>query len=254
MSLYPNILFHFTKPKENLFEILSATFKVSYAREVVMGPDTRREFAIPMVSFCDLRLTELKNHMDNYGSYGIGLTKEWANSKGLNPVMYLSRHCKLADNFMNGLNGIYTHLDRLSDPEAIEKLTKNYTNILTTYQYIKNYEGNLFRDGELKHENYRFADEREWRYVPPISETGVQPFVALTNIDTREKKQALNQRISHLCLRYQPEDIKYLIVERDDEIAELITHLRGVKGKFDDQTLDRLASRILTAEQILQDI
>lgn len=87
-SLYPDILFHFTK-KENLFKILESAFNVSYAREIIIGKSSEREFAIPMVSFCDLRLTELKSHMIKYGSYGIGLTKQWANANGLNPVMYI---------------------------------------------------------------------------------------------------------------------------------------------------------------------
>ena len=84
--LYPEILFHFTT-KESLYEILNSTFKVSYAREKIIGPKLKREFGVPMVSFCDLRLSELKAHINKYGNYGIGLTKEWANRNGLNPVM-----------------------------------------------------------------------------------------------------------------------------------------------------------------------
>lgn len=57
-SLYPNILFHFTN-KEGLFGILSSTFRVSYARELIIGPNDRREIGIPMASFCDLKLSEL---------------------------------------------------------------------------------------------------------------------------------------------------------------------------------------------------
>lgn len=76
MALYPDILFHFTK-KQNLYDILSDTFKVSYARERILGGDRIKEFAIPMVSFSDLRLSELKENIGTYGKYGIGMTKEW---------------------------------------------------------------------------------------------------------------------------------------------------------------------------------
>jgi len=51
-----------------------------------------------------------------------------------------------------------------------------------------------------------------------------------------------------------PNDIKYLIIDNDDEITELIHHLRRVKGRFDQDTIDRLSSRILTAEQINNDV
>ena len=252
-SLYPDILFHFTK-KEALYQILRTTFKVSYSKEVIIGNNSKREVAIPMVSFCDLKLTELKNHMSKYGNYGIGLTKKWANRNGLNPVMYINRHCELTDNFMNGLNGIYNHLDRLNDFDQINRLNKSYTNILSTYQYLKNYEGHLIRKGKLEDKNYRFADEREWRYVPSLRDTGIQPFIAISNIDTEEKKQSHNQRVSHLRLSFQPDDIKYLIIEKDEEISELIEHLKNVKGKFDTRTRERLTSRILTSDQILSDI
>lgn len=113
-SLYPDILFHFTS-KDGLFKIIEETFKVSYARERIEGISSEKEFAVPMISFCDLKLSELKVHMSNYGKYGIGLTKEWANKNGLNPVMYVNRHCQFTDNFNSALNGIYRLLNKLTD-------------------------------------------------------------------------------------------------------------------------------------------
>ncbi|MBD2699838.1 hypothetical protein IC229_04270 [Spirosoma sp. BT702] len=252
-SLYPDILFHFTNRKA-LFDILRSTFKVSYAREFITGKNYDRKFAIPMISFCDLKLTELKNHMEKYGSYGIGLTKEWANRNGLNPVMYISRHCDLTDDFITGLNGIYNHLDKLNNTDKFEGLSRSYTNILSVYQYLKNYEGPLVRGEKLINKNYRFADEREWRYVPNLRDTGGQPFIPISKIDTHEKKMYYNQKIDHLSLNFQPDDIKYLIIEQDEEISDLIRHLKNVKQKFDKLTIERLSSRILTAEQIRRDI
>ena len=88
MALYPNILFHFTS-KKPLYDILSSTFKVSYARERILGGNRIKEFAVPMVSFSDLRLSELKDNIGTYGKFGIGLTKEWAINNGLwfNPLL-----------------------------------------------------------------------------------------------------------------------------------------------------------------------
>lgn len=213
-SLYPDILFHFTNGRTNLFDILDSHFKVSYAREKVEGSETKREFAVPMVSFCDLKLSELKTHMGKYGNFGIGLTKEWANRNGLNPVMY-----------------------------------------------IKNYEGTLTREGETT-EKFRFADEREWRYVPPITEQGIPPFVAKSNIDSPTKKSKYNNLAQDIRLKFEPNDIKYLIVESDSDINHLISHLKVEKLKkdadlnkhYDSEILDRLSSRILTAEQIYRDM
>lgn len=253
MSLHPDILFHFTN-KTSLYEILRSTFKVSYAREKITGPRNNREFAVPMVSFCDLKLSELKKFIESYGKFGIGLTKEWANRNGLSPVMYINRHCELMDNLITGLNGVYSHLEKVNDLDQFNKLSKSYHNIMNTYRYIKNYQGELIRQGKLKSGNYRFADEREWRYVPSLQNEGILPFVSITKISTSKQKREFNKKVSHLRLRFQPDDIKYLIVKQDGDIAELIRHLENVKSRFDSETRSRLASRILTVEQIKNDI
>ena len=253
MSLYPDILFHFTE-KRWLYEILRTTFKVSYAREKIIGLENEREFAVPMVSFCDLKLSELKVFTENYGTFGIGMTKEWANRNGLSPVMYINRHCELMDNLITGINGVYSHLNKINDLEKFKALNKSYLNIMNTYRYIKNYEGELIRGGITENENYRFADEREWRYVPSLENEGIQPFVAISKIRTSEQKAGYNEKVSHLRLSFQPDDIKYLIVEKDSDITDLIRHLQNVKGRFDTETRSRLSSRILTIEQINKDI
>ncbi len=252
-SLYPGILFHFTK-KKWLYEILESNFKVSYAREKIIAPNHKREFAVPMVSFCDLKLSELKSFIKKYGMYGIGLTKEWANRNGLNPVLYINRFSELTDNFISGLSGVYQHLSKVDDFKQYEKLSQSYQNIMNIYRYIKNYEGELIRDGKLIDNNYRYADEREWRYVPKLQTDGVQPFVAISRISTKEQKRLFNNKINHLRLYFNPDDIKYLIVKNEDDINELINHLPKVKGRFDPNIRKRLASRILTAYQIFNDI
>lgn len=252
-SLYPDILFHFTKEKDALFDILNSTFRVSYAREKIEGTDTVREFGVPMVSFCDLKLSELKVHMGKYGDFGIGLTKEWANRNGLNPVMYINKHCPFTDNFNNSLNSVYKKIGSLTDNSNFQGISENSIKIFDAYRYIKNYEGTLVRDGETT-KNFRFADEREWRYVPSITEAGIPPFVAKSHIDTPSKKDKYNAIANDVRLNFKPNDIKYLIVKSDSDINDLISHLRDAKQHFEPSIIDRLSSRILTAEQIYRDM
>lgn len=252
MSLYPTTLFHFTN-KEYLYQVLNSTFKVSYAREKIIGPENNREFAIPMVSFCDLKLSELKYFL-SYGKFGIGLTKDWANRNGLSPVMYINRHCQLMDNLISGINGIYSHLGLVDNITQFNNLNKSYLNVMNTYRYIKNYEGELWRHGKLENENYRFADEREWRFVPNLDTESVAPFVGISNIKTKQQKDSYNAKVDHIRLKFQPDDIKYLVVEKDTDISDLINHLHIAKNRFNDETRNRLASRILTVEQIENDI
>ncbi|RLW63863.1 MAG: hypothetical protein B6D73_13785 [gamma proteobacterium symbiont of Stewartia floridana] len=252
-SLYPEILFHFCQ-KQALFGILGSTFRVSYAKEKIIGKSKEREIGVPMVSFCDLKLSEITSHMNKYGNYGIGLTKEWANKNGLNPVLYISRHSPFTDGLLSGLNSIHAHRRKLEKSGDSKELSTDYMNIYNTYRYVKNYEAPLHRKGHQKIEKYRFADEREWRYVPPLDNTSLQPFVPLEAIKTEKKKSELNESIRNVVLHFEPEDIRYLIVERDNEISELIDHLMNVKKRFSTNTLNRLKSRILTSEQIELDI
>lgn len=250
MALYPSILFHFTT-KENLYHILSSTFKVSYARERIIGGKKVKEFAVPMVSFSDLRLSELKNNIGTYGKFGIGLTKDWAIDNGLNPVMYASQKSLFTENLMNGLEDIFSLVNKSTDTTGTYETA--YNNTLNTLRYIKNYIGDLVRPDEKTKKDYVFANEREWRYVPPITEP-ILPFISIGRIRTKEQKSQFNQKVSHLRLNFQPDNIQYLIVENDNDINDLIRHLRQVKNRFPPDTIDRLASRILTYEQIDKDV
>lgn len=250
MALYPNILFHFTS-KSSLYSILNNTFKVSYARERILGGNKTKEFAVPMVAFSDLRLSELKVNIGTYGKFGIGLTKEWAISNGLNPVMYASKNSLFTENFIVGIEVLFNIINTLTDKSGSYEYA--YNNTLNTLRYIKNYQADLIRPGKKTIKNYVFANEREWRYVPPISED-IQAFIPIDEIKTAKQKLELNQKISHLRLSFQPDDIKYLVVEKDNDINDLITHLRLAKGKYQFNIVDRLSSRILTYEQIEKDV
>lgn len=250
-SLYPDILFHFTS-KNSLFKILESTFNISYTREAIESNSGIKEFGVPMVSFCDLKLSELKEHMNKYGRYGIGMTKSWANSKGLNPVFYVSKYSNYTSEFITAIETFFVSLESI-ESYGYSYAADAYMKILNTYRYMKNYDGKLKRSNGAIIDNYRFADEREWRYVPQLNQT-LYPFAPIDKIDTLKKKNELNSTVSTLKLDFIPDDIKYLIVEREDEIVELISHLDKVKLFFSEETRRRLASRILTAEQIKNDI
>lgn len=226
---------------------------VSYSRETIIGKNKQIGFAVPMVSFCDLRLSELKEHMSKYKGYGLGLSKTWAKKRNLNPVFYVSKSCSFTGNFISAVEQLHAHLDSIQDCQQFNAASAAYIDILNAYRYIKNYQADLVRNGKKTVPNYRFADEREWRYVPRLG-ARLRSFVPLEKIATDIDKQRLNANVSHLKLKFQPEDIRYLILERDEERIELIDHLESVKGRFPSDTIRRLTSRILTADQIRRDV
>jgi len=250
MALYLNILFHFTS-KHNLYSILNSTFKVSYARERILGGSKVKEFAVPMVSFSDLRLSEeLKVNIGTYGKCGIGLTKDWAISKGLNPVMYASESSLFTEKFLTGVEDFFRLVNQVNDINGT--FITAYNNTLNTLRYIKNYKGDLIRYGKSM-AHYVFANEREWRYVP-LQSNAFPAFVSIEEIQTSSQKSNFNKKVADIRLHFQPDDIQYLIVEKDQDINDLISHLRTAKNHFPKDTIDRLSSRILTYEQIENDI
>ncbi|MBY0541169.1 MAG: hypothetical protein K2P52_07140 [Campylobacterales bacterium] len=248
MSLSSNSVIHFTNDINSLKGILRDNFKITFCNEKIILDASTIKIQVPMVSFCDIPLSKIKEHIGKYGNYGIGLTKEWAQRKRLNPVLYVETKSYLAESLrismLNSLNDIK------SDSNILTQKQKQVIDIL---RYLKNYQTDLTRKGNII-PNYRFSDEREWRYVPDINEecefilTGHKD-----TISTKEMEKA-NLSLSNLKLEFEPNDIKYIIIENEDEITDFINILRNDKGKkFSYHDIDRLTTRFITVEQIKTD-
>ena len=244
MPLSSNTLLHLTKEKSALLGILEESFKVFFCRETFEMNNQTLTARIPMVSFCDIPLSEVKNHIESYGHYGIGLTKAWATRQRLNPVLYLEPNSLLA----TSVNGA---LQKLIADDASESLSEAQYDLADMIRYIKNYEGVLNRkDGTRR--IYRFSDEREWRYVPPRSD---YPALLETDETYAADPPKADAALSSLRLTFEPEDIKYIIIRDDSEISEFLHHLRTAKGrKYSHYEIERLTTRLLTTEQILGDV
>ncbi|MEO8588093.1 MAG: abortive infection system antitoxin AbiGi family protein [Flavobacteriales bacterium] len=245
MAVSSNTVIHFTQSKDSLKGILREGFKVFYCREEVFFENSKgpMAYAVPMVSFCDIPLSEVKNHISKYGGYGIGLTKEWANEKGLNPVLYVAHGSHIANSYWRAYS------DHVLGPEPGDAVKKKP--VADVLRYIKNYSGQLSRGGTFD-KDYRFYDEREWRYVVPHSED-VPMFVLDQAYRTDEQKETENQKLESFRLEFTPNDIKYLIIQSDAEIPEFIETMRSASGKFPLLDVERLMTRLITTEQITND-
>jgi hypothetical protein len=188
------------------------------------------------------------------------LTKEWAIRKGLNPVLYLEKESALS-NEINQFS-LYVSETPLNN-ESINSLDNAL--IRTSVELIrhsKNYQGSLKRrdsqtgDYVEKKADYRFYDEREWRYVPSLKSDAI-PLVG-GHIDGHELKMELEKAersVENERLEFSPSDVRYLIVEDDSEIYQLINKIRYVKSKkYDDSDIDMLMTRIFTSKQIREDL
>jgi hypothetical protein len=244
-------MFHFTSSRDHLINILSNEFRPHYCLEdlnVLASPDDRPEdleVAIPMVCFCDLPLSQTGLHLSVYGDYGIGMSKAWAMRKGITPILYLHRNSLTASRLSPLFNQSFKNH---ADPALLKELDESLFDFLC---FCKPYEGNLWREGGTLDE-VRFYDEREWRFVPSLT----KDLFMLTKSDfldvqTRREANAQLTEVSHI--NFEPNDIKYLIVRREDEIVPLIRDVERIKGKYSHDDVLLLSSRVISAEQIRAD-
>lgn len=246
MPLSANTLIHFTREKETLKKILAEAFRVFFCKESIVLDGHPSVYHAPMVSFCDIPLSEVKDHISKYGHYGIGLTKEWGTRMGLNPVLYVASHSTLSASYRMA----YNHYASSEDADTWSREQRAVVDVL---RYIKNYEGELSRKGQTI-QRYRFSDEREWRYVPPCDHD-CDMVLGGDYYAIPAYREAADKRLLDLRLTFKADDIKYIIIDSDDEIHEFLQHLRAVRGKdysFDD--IERLTTRLLTREQIMGDM
>ncbi len=243
MGLSSNTIIHFTKKKEALEGILKNNFNINYCIEKILLENKSIEFFVPMVSFCDIPLSQVKNHIDSYGSYGIGLTKKWAERQKLNPVLYTENNSSLSKSLRNALVGFLRNQD-----EGLKVLEEKEKSLLDILRYVKNYQADLIRKDMETIPNYRFSDEREWRYVLGYDKTN--KFLCSAN---NNNKADLNNSILGHKLKFEPNDIKYVIINNDSEIKDFIEILREAKSKYNSEDVERLITRIITTEQIRED-
>ncbi len=244
MSISPSTLFHFTN-KKGLKGILKDNFKMKYCLEKLPNRQESGSIAIPMVSFCDIKISEIKEHIEKYGKYGIGLSKEWANQKKLSPVFYQN----LNSGFSSGLISNMSASLKSNTEDRFKDI------VIDLLRLSKEYEGTLKRRNNIVSKKYRFADEREWRFVPEMNMNRKFPdFLLESDYDTTEKKRKANTKLGVERLCFNANQIMYLIVKEESEINELITYIRSVKGKsYMMDEVDRLTTRIISCERILND-
>ena len=162
MSLSANTLFHFTREYETLISILKSKFYPRLCLENCLLSITNMKWAVPMVCFCDIPLSNIAQHTQKYGNYAIGIKKSWAIEKGVSPILYVHEKSLIVKQCRNALEWSMDS-NGMGDQNSEERLTK----LISMFYMMKPYEGEESVAGQ-RHK-IRYYDEREWRYIPPIS-------------------------------------------------------------------------------------
>lgn len=233
-----NYLFHFTDTKHNLlsilkngiqvrysledFSYLESTFQIDLWEEVSKGDapgriekseknEKIRKCAIPMVCFSDIPLSMVLRHTEVYGRYALGFKKQWGANRGINPICYITQDSDLASTIKT-FNSITKNIGECNENYVYRNI---FTKIL---RFTKPYEG-LFQKGDYVNENYRFYDEREWRYV---EKNDCRPFLSENKF---YKCNDNDKVVRHLNMSM--EDIQYILVDNKDEVKHFHHILKG---------------------------
>jgi hypothetical protein len=245
-----NSLFHFTSKKDNLLNILDNEFLPRYSFEnVKLKSDSEREVmaqAIPMVCFCDISLSQIQNHINEYGNYGIGMSKDWGIRNGLNPVIYINSDSSMS----NSIHNLTLRISELLNLHCTETLKNTHDEFINLINFLKSYEGMSLKNPQNK---VRFYDEKKWRYVPEIDfdERNSLSFKEYNDDIIRDRE---NRKLDKYKLKFNINDIKYIFINSNDEIHEFIEAIRNIKSsRYSIKEVDILTTKLTTIENIKED-
>lgn len=239
-------LFHFTKSADTLKLMLKGGFWPRYCLEDIhwLVNEKFPYIAYPMVCFCDIPLSRIQEHVGFYGEFGLGLTKEWAESNGLNPVSYVSS----GNNMTASLIELNDHANKHESDEDKEATKKTMRYI---YAHSKPLNGSMVVDGSPVPKE--FYQESEWRYVPKHDQ--VEAYIRKSDFDNEDALSKYNTLSKEHCtLRFSPKDIKYIFVKSDSDIPNIINFIQGEMDNHPAADLKVMMSRVTSLESISQDV
>lgn len=241
-------LFHFVGKETYLKSILAEqSFWPFYCIEYCWN---QRHWAIPMLCFCDIPLSQIKIHIGKYGGdgYGIGMKKSWAIENRITPVVYASWK-----------SDIYKKLKEVSKtliPSTAEKDLSMEERLLyrvkriTASGYEQYLNNNNNKSKNAKNKKVKFYNEREWRYVPEVTEDiHMVPWDPLKNPIKKDFTNRLSENTKEKRLKFSTNDVVFIIIPNEEGRRSMIDFLRS-RSNLPESEIDILISKILTKEEI----
>ncbi len=241
-------LFHFTKNIDIIKDILKNGFWPKYCLEHSRWYTLDKRdlyIAWPIICFCDIPLSRVDEHVNFYGNYGIGVSKEWAQSNGLSPVLYIRE---------NSLQ--HESLQQLCNENRIKPFyDKSNLHINTLLGHIKPIEGTMFINNEFV--SKEFYQENEWRYSAiDSSKIGLlRPWLNANEYTDEAILSAENAKTKiHSSIKVSPCDIRYIFVKSDSDIPPLVNFIQTDLDMYPSHDIKILLSRIISLETISRDM
>lgn len=207
-------LFHFTNDIEKIkLILLGSAFRASYNFEDVTAFDFAKKFlAVPMVCFCDIPLKFVGPHANRYGKYGLGLSKEWAIKKQINPLQYIVKDSPITTAFQHVMRTAEINTAEIRDLSVEEVMRSEMPNKANVKDELINLASftKPYSSTEID-----FYLEREWRFVPLLAERHLHD-------DQKDlTRNDLNQRYfsgKPDLLPFALADLKHIVVPSTEEI------------------------------------
>jgi hypothetical protein len=248
-------LFHFTKDLNTLKEILNNGFWPQYCLEnqIWLKQEGKElSYAFPIVCFCDIPLARINEHIKFYGKFGIGLSKNWALSNGLNPVSYFAKSSIFGKGVKSLLNEHNKLLDHKEGTELRKIFDKTVSDVNMFFAHIKPIRGKVPNKKGIK----EFYQESEWRYTAKrTKDANIWSWLHKWQVeDLKFMKKAEQDTKKYSLLKMSPKDIKYIFVETENDIPEIIEFIQSKLVKYEKTERDILMSRVISIERINEDI
>lgn len=267
MKLSSKSFFHFTNKLEYLKNILENGFYPRYCIEKFL-PGSQinaiSNIAIPMTCFCDIPLSNTIEHTEFYGNYGIGLTDEWIKKNDIVPVHYSyenSPNVLSKKEFFENFNEIdidnisFIEFEKGLEYKKLSPISKILYNMTFESFYIKEYFGTQKnQNGDLVEK--KFYDEKEWRFIPKpnfVCGNEIKPYLEQNEFAKIEKYNELIK--DKITLKINPQDIKYIILNSEDEIEDFINFIDKIylNQNYRDSDISVLKTKIIDINRIKED-
>lgn len=264
-KLSSETLFHYVSDKKHLIDILENNFRPRYVIEKLhFESGDLHEIGIPMLCFCDIALSNIEEHVEWYGEYGIGMNKEWGIRKGLTPVHYYNERSHTIGELSKSISELRSIVEQ--DEVANDKATtirNGYIGLYYNLWFMKLYEGEQFSIKSNKTETKKFYDEREWRYIPSIGDlknlnSSLPMSIQGGRIEEFKQDSSYRNQLNRNLgddtrLSFNPEDIAYIIIATENDRREFIDAIKFAKNRYEEDIVEVLFSKIISLEQIRRD-
>lgn len=208
-----NNIIHITEKFRTLKLILSSnSLKLSFSSEdFYYNNIVVSKAAHPMISFSEYNVSTIDKERITYGKYGVGFSKEWAETNNIGPVLYVGSTSVAA----KGMKELLKARRKTNSEKLPGKIRLAIMEVKT---FMKNKKG---YNSKLEQENFDFKAENEWRYVP--RKLDIDSYLISQNQRTYLKnRDKHNKMLEKYPLGFKREDIQFVFVSNQSEKDELI--------------------------------